>query len=128
MRSSIILYCLLLTSCLSENINGAKIRAGAFSDSADLVTILKAGGSRWTDYDMWVAWRGPATLRVNTGYLPCKDKMVVLNAFSKRDPKRRGLLAQTKGLSCLEKLGSLSGQHFVSHSSGVHWWRAWNRK
>ena len=127
MKSLLMISPLLFMACLSEQINGSQIHAAAFSDSPGLVNILEAGGTRWTDVDIWVAWSGPATLRSSTGYVPCKNKEVVAKNFAKRDPKRQHLLQQTADLLCQEKPGKSSGRQFVSHNSGVHWWRAWDR-
>jgi len=118
---------LILGACLNEEINGAQIRAAAFSDSSTHVNILDAGGTRWNDVDIWVAWRGPATLRSNTGYVDCKDKQKVIDHFAKVDPKRKDVLQQTAEIGCLEKPGTNSGRQFLSHKSGIHWWRAWDR-
>ena len=119
---------LLCVACLTEPVDGDAIRAAAFSDSEAQVTLLAHGGVRWTDVDVWVAWAGPATLKSSDGYAPCGDPKKVADAFTKRDPERRALLGDLSALSCLSKSSSpSSGRWLLSHSSGVHWWRAWNR-
>ena len=120
-------FILLLTACLNESIDGAGLRSGAFAEPAAQVTILDSGGDNWTDKDLWVAWSGPATLKSSTGYAPCKDLAAVAKGMAKRDKARAKLLAETAALTCQEKGGGLSGRQWLSHSSGVHWWRAWER-
>ena len=116
-----------LVGCFSEEFNGAKIYTGAFSDPISKVRILNAGGIRWTDVDIWVAWSGPANLRSNKGYTTCSNLAVIAETFVERDPARQALLRDHAKLSCQKKSGKASGRYFLSHESGIHWWRAWER-
>lgn len=121
------LLLLLFSACLNEPIDGEAVRSAAFSDSASQVTILASGGENWTEPDLWVAWTGPATVTHSTGFTPCTDPASVAKVLAKRDAARAALLSDPAALTCQQKGGTRSGRHFVSHSSGVHWWRAWER-
>jgi len=116
----------LSSGCLSESINGAQIRAAAFSDPAPQVTIHSAGGSRFQEIDIWVVWSGPATLRSNTGYAPCTDLNAVVAAFKKRKVSHRNELSETHALTCIEKRGDRTGRQLLTHTQGLAWWRAWD--
>ncbi len=117
---------ILLASCLSEDLDGESIRAAAFSDPPSAVSQLTFGGSRWTEIDIWVAWAGPANLKSKEGYQPCVEPQRIAAYFAKKDTGRATMLGATGDLSCLEKPGNRTGRWFLSHSTGVHWWRAWD--
>jgi hypothetical protein len=119
---------LSLNACLSEDLNGESIRAGAFSDAPTTVTVLNFGGVRWTEIDIWVAWSGPATLKVNDGYQPCANTKKVADYLALKDPDRAKLLGDYSALTCLKKPGQQTGRWFLSHSSRSHWWRAWDHR
>jgi hypothetical protein len=121
---------LLLTmfSCSSDDLDGEKIRAGAFSDPATAVTVLNFGGFRWTEIDLWVAWSGPATLKSSDNYLPCTETKRIADHLASKDPERAKLLKDYTALTCLEKPGDRTGRWLLSHSSQTHWWRAWDHR
>ena len=121
-----------LGGCLSENLDGESFRAAAFSDPPSAVSVLNFGGTKWIEVDVWVAWSGPATLKSAEGFEPCTDTKGVAAHFARKDPARAAMLADTTNLTCLEKLRDSGdreiavGRRLLSHSSGVHWWRAWH--
>ena len=98
-------FILMLTSCLNQPVDGAKVRAAAFREPESAVTIMGSGGMNWTDIDIWVSWKGPATLKSSKGFAPCADLASVVNEFVKRDPARSKLLADTPALTCQQKGG-----------------------